>query len=685
MAVMLGIALLFVPGYLFCRTIGLQGLSAISCAPLFSISAYGAVGIIFYYVGVYSTTFSVGTTVLIISLCAYGIAYIIRRWRVPSFAISDTHGSLFDLSCVALYVFVGITVALFVFILPLDGAGSSIQTYDNVHHFSLVQSFMESGKWSTLHTSAYLEVFEEHANPLPGTAYYPAGWHLLCAMLAQGLGISVSISANAINFLFVAVVFPIGMALLMRRLFPDSRSVVLFGAFAVPVIGAFPWVIVEVWPLYPNVTSIALLPAFASCFLMLCAHNSSRNLRISSAVTLMVGIVCMAFLQPNALFAAAVFLLPYCVYRVGEIVSQRFAGSRHRRAIVAASCALVALAGVLAWLLLCNIPFLQNVIEYYWPPIHSRLQGLISIAALSFAQSTVQPVAAAFVAIGALHALRSPKYRWITCSYLLMCFIYWISATETNTWLKHIISGFWYTDSSRTGACAAVFALPLLAMGLQTVYHAFIKAIKKRRLPSRQSPVFTRRVSILSAAVVVTVFFALNFLPVRGILGLGQDTFQGIAAIAEDLNNGSAMNAYSKDKSQFVKKVEQIIPPQALVINQPYDGSLFAYGLDNLNTYYRDMSGYGTDGERQESTLIRGHLAETTSNNAVQEVLRLTGAQYVLILDRNVKNMMDCFILYNPPDWTGIEKVTEDTPGFEMILSEGDMSLYRIEDTAILQ
>lgn len=51
---------------------------------------------------------------------------------------------------------------------------------------------------------------------------------------------------------------------------------------------------------------------------------------------------------------------------------------------------------------------------------------------------------------------------------------------------------------------------------------------------------------------------------------------------------------YSAEEQRFVREVLEMIPGGALVINQPHDGSAFAYGLDGLNTYFRHIDTGGT-------------------------------------------------------------------------------------------
>ena len=112
--------------------------------------------------------------------------------------------------------------------------------------------------------------------------------------------------------------------------------------------------------------------------------------------------------------------------------------------LAAGSVALACVA--LLWVAALSLPFMQGAVAVYWPPIHSRAQGLVSVLGMGFAGSSVQPIAACLVAAGALYTLRKRRYLWLTCSYLLACCIYYVSAVEGDTLLKHALSGFWYTD-----------------------------------------------------------------------------------------------------------------------------------------------------------------------------------------------------------------------------------------------
>ena len=482
----------------------------------------------------------------------------------------------------------------------------------------------------------------------------------------------MALAVNAVNFLFAAIVFPLSMAFLMKVLFSGDRAIALIGALGAVAVGAFPWVLVEVWPLYPNTAAFALVPVLVACFAAVWGRDASRRERVAYGAVFVLGCCCMAFMQPNAVFSAAVFLIPFCVYRSAVEAGRRCREPKRRMEVMLAAGSVALACVALLWVAALSLPFMQGAVAVYWPPIHSRAQGLVSVLGMGFAGSSVQPIAACLVAAGALYTLRKRRYLWLTCSYLLACCIYYVSAVEGDTLLKHALSGFWYTDPYRTAALAGILALPLLAMGLYVACKIVGKTLAFVRAPGEN------RLKALSLAVVAVAFLALNFLPVRGALGLGQGAFQGIAATATALNDGSAVNAYSEEKSRFSKHVKEVVPSGALIVNQPYDGSLFAYSLDDLNLYYRDISGYGGEDERPESSTIRCRLAAEASNPSVRDAVLTTGAEYLLVLDRDVERMKELFFLYDPAAWEGIEGVVDETPGFEMVLSEGDMRLYRI-------
>ena len=105
------------------------------------------------------------------------------------------------------------------------------------------------------------------------------------------------------------------------------------------------------------------------------------------------------------------------------------------------------------------------------------------------------------------------------------------------------------------------------------------------------------------------------------------------------------------------------------------------YALDNANILYRSCSLPSADDELQESIDIRMRLDELVDDVAVRDAVERFGAEYVLLLDQGADNgeNRQRFWSYFPDQWIGVEGVTNETPGFSEVLSEGDMSLLKIE------
>ena len=138
--------------------------------------------------------------------------------------------------------------------------------------------------------------------------------------------------------------------------------------------------------------------------------------------------------------------------------------------------------------------------------------------------------------------------------------------------------------------------------------------------------------------------------------------------------NDSTKNKFATEIA-FIQEAAATIGPNQAVINLPYDGSLIAYGLTGLKSYYLERYGYEGAHETPESALIRTELSEISTRADVLEAVQDTGCRYVLILKRDKDIVYD----FDPLLWQGISDIDDATPGFTPVLSEGDMRLYRID------
>lgn len=578
----------------------------------------------------------------------------------------------------ALYVVVGVAVAAFCFSYALDGPESFVQGFDSVHHYNVTRAFVDSGNWSPFSVTQYLAVADVAVNPLPEVSFYPAAWNCMAALLVSALGVSTALAANAVNFLFVGIVYPVSMFLFMRVVFSKSSGTVAFGALCTLGFSAFPWMLMVLGPLYPNMIAFCLVPAVAFCFVSLFSRGVGLAGRVAAVVLLLLGLLCFVFAQPNAVFTTAMLLAPFCVRQAVRAAGMVRASSLWRRLAQAAAALATVVLIVGAWYVLYKMPFMQGVVGYSWPPTDTRLQAFVDAVSLGFRTPGAQVVLGGLIVLGALGTLRDREHFWLTCSYAFAVVVYAVSVSSDGP-LQHLLSGFWYTDSARVAASAAMFGVPLASMGLWTATRAcrFLagKATARTRVPAGA-------LAACCAAAVALGFVLGNYYP--GFVLPGHETKQTALHTAlkrlHEVNETQAPRIYSADERSFVQEALRDLPPGALVVNVPDDGSAFSYGLDGMRTYYRYLRTYGGVGETKESLLIRSRLWDIAEDEDVQAAVRSVGAAYVLALDQGDSRLHSprWYTYMTGATWHGIELIDDETPGFEIVKADGDKRLYRI-------
>ncbi len=722
-ALMVGALFLYVPGYLVLRTVHLSRLASIACAPIVGVAAYAFICVAYDKLGVACSWASVFFPVLGVAVVMLAVSVALEWHLTGSFEFARGRRTLLgapdsrrDAALLGFYFAIGVLFTTFLFIKGLDGSGSFVQELDNAHHLNAIRSFLDSGVWSSLSSSLYL-ADAPNVDPVPGANFYPSAWHDVAAMISSATGATVTQAVNATNSLFVGLVYPGCTFVLLRKIFEAKPALLVCGALAMVSFAAFPWLLLYWGPLYPNCASLCVFPAVAWLFMEATGPHVRRSARAAAGILTAVGVASVALLQPNAVFTAVLFLVPWCVHRVVEAVGSAPHCSRRVRAWqIAAGCGFVLFAAVV-WAVLYNLPFFASVVSHTWGRFAEGHQALVNILTLSFRFTMVQIVLGVFVAIGFVRALRRTRWRWVAISYALACLFYYVCAV-TDDPIKHWLTGFWYTDPVRLGANAALFGMPLAALGFAFVVEKVRGSFAKQREGFWKRNV--RLAAPASIAAVLCVFAFVNFYPSYDLPGRGSvaTAFGEIENQINILYNTTRVNVYAPREVRFVEKVQRAVPEGSVIINQPNDGSVFAYALDGLDVMYRRMRDYGGAGETDGSKLIRERLHELASDEEVRSAVEQTGATYVLQLDNpaytdfplgmqeypvdpgheSYENAFvdpnepldltdyrktggqDTYYLFSyvPDEWVGIDSIDDDTPGFEVVLREGDMRLYRI-------
>lgn len=690
-SVLAGVAFLYIPGFLLLRACRFPRLTAFVCAPVLSIVAYMLLCLLYSKLGVFSSWATLAAPLLLlgVSLLVVG-SFFGQKVEVacgtrfspdnaPRVNDSCGRGWKSDWVLLGLYMLMGIAVSSVCFAIFLDGPESFSQEYDNVHHLGVTLGFVQSGNWSPFAATLYATAADSAINPLPTVGYYPTAWNCLCALVVSMSGVSTSLAANAINFTFIAVVFPSGMYFLMQVLFSEKPDIVAWGALCTLAFSAFPWMLLLFGPLYPNMIAFCLLPIILFAFMSIFSRGVGISGRISVILLFLLGLLCCVFSQPNSVFTAAVFLAPFCArqaYRAAYV----FPVPVEHRGLVQVVCCAGACVGMAAvWYVLYKAPFLQGVVSHSWPAVSSKPEAVLDALTLGFRATGAQIVLAVLVVVGSLYTLRKREYLWLSVSYMIMVMLYVVDASSDGP-LQHLLAGFWYTDSYRVAASAALFAIPLASMGLWAVVQA-LRCFAARVLPKASS----RKVGVVGGCIVAVVFAATNFYPctILPAGGTGLSAFEWTMSYMHQQNDANASRVYSVDERAFVQEAQGILDKDALLLNVPDDGTAFAYAADGMRVYYRYLRTYGEDDETSESKLIRSHLSEISTNQDVRDVVAKIGAEYLIVLDQGKSEQESprLFTYENGKNWKGIDSVNDDTPGFEIVLRRGDMRLYKITAT----
>ncbi len=690
-ALLVAIVILYVPGWLFCKGIRFNGVMAVACAPVPSIAAYSVLSVLYEKTGISCNALTMFAPVILVSLALFVVSRITRKddsaiLSLPgetSFEIGNKKLP-FDACAAVAYMLMAIIVCSVLFIANLDSASGFFCRWDNQVHMNLIRSFVESGVWSSLTTNVYADA-PANANPfLAQPSFYPAAWHDLVALDVCISGATYTVAINAVNVALVVTVLPLSMFAFMKALFPEDGLTVAVGAVLTMSFAAFPWDFFIKGPLYPNLLGLIMIPVVAAAFIVFVDGRLLHRKPIALILFGLASFVALALSHPNCVFGLFLVLAPY----VGHCIGSSFDGKEKlspgtRTGLKVLSVGVFAALCVAFWLFCYKLPFLQDTVQYTAGGHKSLLVAIAVFGSISFPKMRPEPLVMIVCIVGLIHCLRSKRF-WILFPPVYMAITFIVTIVTTDT-IQHILAGFWYCDYHRIGTFLALFLIPVASVGLATVIRHF--ALQYDSLSKGKHSTAVETVESLNTkkmALIVAVFLAITFLPfvpipgtdVQARLAFGylNDKLEGIYSPESSL-------VYDFEEREFVDEVVDLVGEEELVINMPQDGSVFAYSVNDLNAYYRNCrAGNQTDAGKT----IRNGLCNYAEDESVQQAVQDSGAQYLLLLDEGVSYEDGTWMeqYKKPEDWTGITSITDETPGFTVVLSEGDMRLYEIDSAA---
>ena len=664
---------LILPGMLASRSFGVPFKQSLSFGPVITVFFLVFMGIALRFIGVAEGYFA-----LLISLFFFaavsGMACFFRFHGRRAFFDTDIL-TLLPYLC-ALGLSVPVTVYLFVRGIGLPD--NFLQVYDNSFHLSVVQSMKHASSYSILSIGSYLEAGSKVFSPNASAGFYPAAWHIVAALVARAFDISVMASINLTNFVFVAFVLPLGVQSLIAVLTKGDVQKGICAAVVTLAAIAFPWTLLYWGPVYPNFAAFCTIPAVASVFIwFMQGFDERRSVCLADRpvlVAMLFGLASLVSLQPNALFTLGILLVPSIVLCLGGLFERQLLRIQSISVKFAyyASRGIVLLAVAVIWFLMTKASFLQEVINFHWPSFTYIFDALWRAFSFSFNESTPCILLACLVVLGSFCALGNRSYRGYFFVYLFSIMLFVVDATQEG-FIRHFLTGFWYTDQYRVAAMTALFSIPLSTLGLDFI-------LRKVQSAFSVSVGMDRSARYLPQALCIVLIACGLFWPES--VNPSINNYSPVGFTKSVLNYMYSIydvdNNLTSDELAFLGEVKQMAGDE-LIINNPFDGSVYGYAANDLNLMYRKFSSFGK-GETAVSKQIRHGLDRISYDSLIARDVKQSGAKYLLVLDygENGREGVD-MPGYHKSGWTGIDSVNDCTPGFSLILSEKDMRLYSIE------
>lgn len=550
-------AILVVPGLVFSLAVRVRGLAAVLLAPLFSVAMASVLSLVLPILNVRWSPLSYGIGVLVVAAVAFGIKVLLsRKWPDPLW--KPERKTVLVASAVGL-LGAGLLIALQMGT-AIETPESISQTYDNVFHLNAVRWAIDSGNASPLNLGAFT-----------GISAYPSAWHAMTSLVAMATGASVPVAVSVTNIAIGAIVWPLGALYLVQQLTGQRLISTIAALIFIPAFTGFPLMMIDWGVLYPNLLSIALLPAgMGLAFSAMGLGKGHRQATPVAWLLVLVAVPAIAVAHPSTIMALLVFVLPaVLLWAWGLVVKLLPVNTPERRRrlwtiIGAAFVSVVALA--IVWRKFRPPPGAAG-----WGAVESSPQAIGEI----FLGGAMGRPAAAIIAIcvfaGLIRILVTREQLWLLGTFVVAAVLFFYAAGLDFS-PRWFLTGVWYYDSYRLAALLPAAMVGPAAIGATYLWdeaHRRVAALRSQR------PGFENALQAASSPWRIPAYAA-------GILALVFATQYGVMTWA--VNNAhlsyisnTASGLLTPDETALLKRLDTNVEPGAVIAGLPSSGAALAY------------------------------------------------------------------------------------------------------------
>jgi hypothetical protein len=637
---------LFVPGLLITYGCGLRSIAAWALAPVVTVALVAVLAVVLGKLHIAWSVPVVLIVALVVAVVVAAVGFLLRR-RWPALPADPRRVTL----AAALGMIPAIVFAAIAFVHAIQRPDALSQTYDAVLHYNEVAFILDSHDASSLGISSL-------GNPgLPGS-FYPSAWHDLVSLIPMSGGFGIPVSVNMMSGVIGLVVWPVSCLLLVRQIIGRSATGMAITGVVSIAFTAFPWDLLGFGVLWPNLLGMALVPA--SLALVISVTGLAREDAIGKGrawLMMPVALVAGGLAHPNSIFT--VIVLSLCPIAIALYQRARRLNQDGRRWRGIGECALAVVVFFAFWYWSTHTPIFASVRQFHWKPIDTPARAVGEALFQSMNGYTALWVLALVTFGGVLLCRKYAPLRWVVGGFVISALLYVIAAAFNRPDTQKF-TGFWYNDPHRLSSMVAVTTVPLAVAAL--MYLGKRLAVLMQRTP--RLPELLRGRAFAASTLIVIV-----------ALGLSTQGFYigNHASVVQTLYirpaNVPSLEVVDPAEQAFFARVKQIVPPDAVVANNPWDGSPLLWALSDRRVLFPHMG--------SSTTADQDYLADNLNSIAVDpracQIATKLHVGYLLIGDH----------VFWPWDkrtqnYPGMADPGHQ-PGFQLVASAGDkLRLYQL-------
>lgn len=626
---LVALVVLLLPGAVAAAVLGFRRFAILAVAAPLSLAGIALFSLVDIIVPLQWNSLTWAASAAVVVAVAIAVRVVIRRdapW-------TETRARIRMLDLVPFLAVLVATVIISLRLFDIFGDPEHIsQTFDNVYHLNAVRHILETGRIAPT------------AQIIPG--FYPSLWHAFTATVTMLSGASVPVAVNAVSVVLGAVVWPASVIAFTKQIIGANAVASLTAGVLAGGLAGFPYLMLDYGVLYPNVLSIALLPAILA--LLLPVANVGAGDRPSALVRwllLLCGVTVLALAHPSTLMAFfAIGVWPALAGGLQWLRATRH--SKHRRSALP--------IGLAAWVLGLAVVAVLLIVarptkgQAFWPPSQSLPVALTQVFANSVAWKPVNAAVTVVMILGIVGILWIQRRSWwLIAGWMTISVIYVVCASAPDGLLRYALTGTWYSDLFRIAALLPTLVVPLGAIGV---------ALATTTLS---------RIRMVPEAVAVAFGTAAAFgLLVVTQTGTRLEAEMGAARAAYAVTPASSL--LSQDEKELLRRLPEHVPADEVVAGSPWTGAALSYAIADR----RALIPHIYQEEDADIELLSERLVDAATDPSVCAAVERTGTRWVL--DFGPKEVHGGAHPY--PGFTGLDAAE----GFELVDIEGEARLYRL-------